>query len=359
MTKIEVNAGSVSYPYRVGDRFLNLEELIKENGKAERTGLVISQRVYDLHREYIESTLPSQQSCDIFCMQDDEENKSYSHAEGFLQGLVKKGYGRNSLLIGIGGGVVGDFTGFLAAVYMRGISVIHVPTTLLSMVDSSIGGKVAVNLNVGKNIVGAFHQPSAVASDVSFLDTLPDEEWQNGLAEIVKHGLIGDSATLNCLERISPADLKKKDVIMELIGASAAFKAGVVEKDEKESGLRAILNFGHTVGHGLESLLEFTGISHGEAVAAGMVAATEMSRRTGLLPDSEAEGIFSLMERFLPRQYNYDFSARDILDHMKYDKKNKGGEINFVLLQGIGLPLIDKKVNENIILESLKLILKQ
>ncbi len=355
---IEVRAGNASYNYSVGNRVLDINSLVASLKKIDRIGIIISKRVFDLHREYIEGSFPQTLPFDVFIMEDDEENKSYLYAEGFLQKMVKNGFSRNSLLLGIGGGVVGDFTGFLASVYMRGVSVLHVPTTLLSMVDSSIGGKVAVNLSVGKNIVGAFHQPMGVLSDVSFLETLPEKEWLNGLTEIIKHGLIGDEETLSLLDSISKENVTDKNIIIDIIRASAAFKASIVEKDEKEGGIRAILNFGHTVAHALESILEFTGISHGEAVAAGMIVETEMSKRIGLLPEEDAERIINLMHKFLPSQYCYELSGTDLIEHMKYDKKNKDGKINFVLLEGVGLPVIDKNVDDNCILEALKLILK-
>lgn len=353
---VTVKTESATYEYRVGAEILDLNGLAGIIKKADRIGIVVSKRVYALHKEYIDSRLPGKINCDIFIMEDDEENKSFGYSEGFLQQLVEKEYSRKSLLIGIGGGVVGDFTGFLASVYMRGIPVIHVPTTLLSMVDSSVGGKVAVNLAVGKNIVGAFHQPAAVESDVSFLKTLPDEEWINGMAEIVKHGLIGDARTLEILEEIEEINMEDENFLSEIIHASAFFKASVVAQDEREGGIRAILNFGHTVAHALESILEFAGISHGEAVAAGMVVEVDMSRRVGLIDDNEAGRMTRLLKKFVPLKRHFDLDRKEIFHHMKYDKKNSAGKINFVLLEGVGKPVIDYTVEDSVVLESLKLI---
>ncbi len=355
---LSVTTESASYSYRTGAGIYNIDAMISGLRDVDKAGIVISKRVYDLHRDYIERGLPQTLPYIIFVMEDEEENKSFHYSESYLQKMVKEGFSRKSLLIGIGGGVVGDFTGFLASVYMRGISVIHIPTTLLSMVDSSIGGKVAVNLSVGKNIVGAFHQPAAVSSDVAFLKTLPVEEWINGLAEIVKHGLIGDEKTLELLEGIETSIIDREDLLVKIIYASAAFKASIVEQDEREGGIRAILNFGHTVGHALESILEFSGISHGEAVAAGMIVEVEISQKLGLLDIQETERIVKLLDKFVPLKKLYNLDRQEIFNHMKFDKKNSAGKINFVLLKSVGKPLIDYNVEDEIIIEALKLITK-
>lgn len=356
---VSVTTESASYSYRVGTGIFDIDAVIDRVKEVDKAGIVISKRVYDLHQDYIKTGLPEMVPYSIFIMDDEEENKSFSYSELFLQKMVKEGFSRKSLLVGIGGGVVGDFTGFLASIYMRGVPVIHVPTTLLSMVDSSIGGKVAVNLSVGKNIVGAFHQPAAVSSDVTFLKTLPEEEWINGLAEILKHGLIGDERTLDLLEGLETSVIDREDLLIEIIFASAAFKASIVALDEREGGIRAILNFGHTVGHALESILEFSGISHGEAVAAGMVVEIEISRKLGLLNQQETERITKLLDRFVPLKKLYDLDRQEIFNHMKFDKKNSAGRINFVLLEAVGKPLIDYNVDDEIIIEALKLITKK
>jgi 3-dehydroquinate synthase len=265
MKEITVNTGHGAYLIRIGSGILSGNPALDRIIVGRRSAFIVSERVYDLHVEYISDVISRYPRAELFIMDDREENKSYSHAEKFLQGFVEKGFTRESAVVGIGGGVVGDFAGYCASLYMRGIPVVQIPTTLLAMVDSSVGGKVAVNLNVGKNIVGQFHQPSLVLSDTSLLSTLPERELKCGLAEILKHGLIGDEGTLEILRRNTIDSIREEPALSQLIYLSARFKASVVEKDEREEGLRAILNFGHTVGHAIESFMQYRGVSHGEA----------------------------------------------------------------------------------------------
>ena len=310
----------------------------------------------ELHKDLIKDALSSFNNCDIFRMNDGEENKNYGYAEEFLNKILKKGYSRKSAIIGIGGGVVGDFAGYIASVYMRGIPVIHIPTTLLAMVDSSIGGKVAVNLSAGKNIVGAFHQPQMVISDTDFIKTLPENELKNGLSEVLKHALIGERKTFEILCNNNLNSIKEPDNIRKVVYLSALFKSKVVGKDEHEKGLRAILNFGHTAGHAIESISGFKGISHGEAVAIGMKIETEISRRLGLLNNDQTELINKLISRYdlIPKARK--LNSEKIIDHMKYDKKNFGGKIKFVLLKGLYKPVYNQEVDYTIIKDAVKAV---
>jgi 3-dehydroquinate synthase len=236
---------------------------------------------------------------------------------------------------------------------MRGLPVIHVPTTLLAMVDSSIGGKVAVNIDAGKNIVGAFHQPETVISDIHFLKTLPDNEIKNGLTEALKHAFLGESRLLHLFQNNDAVSIRSPENLEKIVYLSAIFKAAIVAKDEKEGGLRAVLNLGHTVGHAIESLLEFRGISHGEAVALGLKAVVEISRRLGWLSADEYTGAKGLLDRYGLVGNRLSLDAGGIVDHMKYDKKNIGGEIRMVLLRRIGEPVYDQKLEEPLIREAL------
>lgn len=357
---ITARAGAHSYDVLIGSSILPASLARPEMAGFERVAVVASSRVYGLHRDYIDESLSVLgDRCDLMLYEDSEENKSYGRAEEFLEKFIGGKMNRRSAVIGIGGGVTGDFAGFCAGLYMRGVPVVHVPTTLLAMVDSSLGGKVAVNLSVGKNIAGLFHQPRLVVSDVRFLGTLPDEEFRNGLSEALKHGLIGEDTTLGLLERNDPASIRDESAVADLVARSVSFKTGVVERDERESGLRAILNFGHTVGHAIESHLGYRGVSHGEAVAAGMRVTTEISRRLGFLSDEEAGRVRALIERYGLIRRRWGLDPDGVIGHMEYDKKNFAGAINFVLLKGLGRPLINQRIPPDLLKGVMKEILGQ
>ncbi len=345
MRAITASAGGSTYDVLIGSSVLPAALARKELAAFERVAVIVSSRVYGLHRDYLDGSLSVLGDRMALIRYDDsEENKSYGRAGEVLEKFIAAGMNRKSAVIGIGGGVTGDFAGFCAGVYMRGVPVVHVPTTLLAMVDSSLGGKVAVNLSVGKNIVGLFHQPRMVVSDVRFLETLPDGEFRNGLSEALKHALIGEPSTMGILERNDPASIRNESVAADLVAHSVLFKTGVVERDEKENDLRAILNFGHTIGHAIESHLGYRGVSHGEAVAAGMRVKAEISRRLGLLTDGEAGLVKGLIARYGLLRERWGLDADSVIGHMGYDKKNFGGVINFVLLKGLGRPFINQQI---------------
>ena len=357
---IAASTAGGAYDILVGSSILADSLKRREIPAGETVACVVSSRVYGLHREYIDGALAAlggRQRVMVF--DDSEENKNYSLAGRFLEQFIEAGLTRKSAVIGIGGGVVGDFAGFCAGVYMRGVPVIHVPTTLLAMVDSSIGGKVAVNLSVGKNIVGVFRQPSLVVSDIRFLGTLPDGEMKNGLTEALKHGVLGDTATLEILERNDPASIRRDEQMAGLVALSAVYKSLVVEKDETESGLRAILNFGHTIGHALESYRGYRGISHGGAVAAGMKIKIEICRRMGLLSDDEAGTVARLIGAYGLMPDTGDLEIDRVIEHMAYDKKNFGGAVNFVLLKGLGNPQINQRIPVELLREVMSDVLSR
>jgi 3-dehydroquinate synthase len=349
MKEITVNTAHSAYPIRIGSGILAADPALDRIIEGRRSAFIVSGKVYDLHGEHIRNVISRYPRAALFIMDDLEENKSYSCAERFLQGFVDKGLTRESAVVGIGGGVVGDFAGYCASLYMRGIPVIHIPTTLLAMVDSSIGGKVAVNLNVGKNIVGQFYQPSLVLSDTSFLATLPERELKCGLAEILKHGLIGDRGTLEILERHTIASIREEAVMSELIYLSARFKASVVEQDEREGGLRAILNFGHTVGHAIESFMQYRGVSHGEAVAMGMLAEARLSEGAGLLSGEGLRYAEDMLSRYGLLELKVPSGADELIEHMKYDKKNTEDSIRFILLESPGRAVYGRTLDEGIL----------
>ncbi|SEM15625.1 3-dehydroquinate synthase [Syntrophus gentianae] len=264
--------------------------------------------------------------------------------------LLKLGLDRHSLLIALGGGVVGDMTGFVASIYMRSVPFIQIPTTLMAQVDSSIGGKTAVNLPQGKNLLGTFYQPKRIFTDLKFLETLSDEEYLNGLAEIVKYGLIDEPGFFEQLEREVPAlRARNREILETVIERSCRIKKGVVEIDEQESGFRRILNFGHTLGHALEAASNFT-LAHGKAVALGMIAASRISVYAGFLSPEERDRIEALIgELGLPVRIPEGLSLPDALERLAMDKKKEGSELPFILLKKIGIPFISKEVETSLL----------
>ncbi|HUN84235.1 MAG TPA: 3-dehydroquinate synthase [Terracidiphilus sp.] len=265
-----------------------------------------------------------------------EQHKTVKSVERLLREMVRAGGDRGSLLLAFGGGIVGDVGGFVAATFMRGIDYVQVPTTFLAQVDSSVGGKVGVNLPEGKNLVGSFLQPRAVFADIEVLGTLPDRELRAGLMESVKAGIIRDRVLLRFMEEHADEVLSRAPRAMEkVIAASIRMKADVVRRDERENGLRMILNFGHTVGHALETATRFKAMLHGEAVAWGMVAALALARRRNTITGAQMERMEKLIYRYGPLP-KLKVQAAKILAATGSDKKNVGGVRRFVLPVGIG-----------------------
>jgi 3-dehydroquinate synthase len=265
-----------------------------------------------------------------------EKFKTIGSAERLLRQMARAGGDRGSLLIAFGGGIVGDVGGFLAAIYMRGISYIQVPTTFLAQVDSSVGGKTGVNLPEGKNLVGSFHQPLAVFADINVLGTLPDRELHAGLMESVKAGIIRDRSLVRFMEEHADEVLGRDPKALEkVIAASIRMKAGVVNKDERENGLRMILNLGHTVGHALEQATSYKILLHGEAVAWGMIAAIYLARKRGTITASQFERLEALINLYGPLP-PLTVRAKKVVAATRGDKKNVGGVRRFVLPIGIG-----------------------
>ena len=265
-----------------------------------------------------------------------EKHKTLSNVERLAREMVRAGGDRGSLLVALGGGIVGDVGGFVAAMFMRGIPYVQAPTTFLSQVDSSVGGKTGVNLPEGKNLVGSFHQPRAVFADIGVLGTLPERELHAGLMESVKAGIIRDRALVRFMEEHAEAILAREPKALErVIAASIRMKAGVVRRDERESGLRMILNFGHTVGHAIEQATRYKAMLHGEAVGWGMVAALAVARRRGAITGSQMERLEKLIYRYGPLPPLKMTSAR-LLAATESDKKNVGGVRRFILPVGIG-----------------------
>jgi len=287
----------------------------------------------------------------VVTIPDGEQYKTLATVEDILNQCFEHKLDRKSLLIAFGGGVIGDMTGFTASLYQRGIDFIQVPTTLLSQVDASVGGKTGVNNKYGKNLIGAFYQPKAVYIDPEFLKTLPDREFAAGVAEIVKMAVMFDK---NYFEFLQTANMKEEAILKETIRKSVELKAWVVNQDEKEAGIRAVLNYGHTFGHVVENETNYTTYLHGEAVAIGMVMANALAVELGLFTKEEAQEVKDLLERAsLPTEYVIK-DVDDFYEHFFLDKKSANNRITFILPQGLGGHQMVSDIDEKIVKKVLR-----
>jgi 3-dehydroquinate synthase len=322
--------GPRSYPIYIGSGLVDkLKNLIPKAGKI---ALVTTPVINEYYGSKITENIGDHE---LILIPDGEEAKDWNILEELLGTLIKFGLDRKSTIIAIGGGSVGDLAGFTASIYMRGINVIHIPTTLLAMVDSSIGGKTAINHPKGKNLVGRFHQPVKVIIDPLFLNTLPEREIRSGMAEVIKYGIISDSELFQLVEEKNLNDFTINDKL-EIIQRCVATKAQYVEQDEEDSkGIRAALNLGHTLGHAVEMLTNHS-INHGEGVSIGMVAAAWISKENGHISESDYYKINRIIEAFrLPTRIP-KLDKTKIIEVMHRDKKAEAGQIRFVLPTGIG-----------------------
>ncbi len=337
MKTLRVDLGSRSYPIHVGPGLLARPELVEPHLAGRQVAIVTNATVGALYLERVRSGLARYEPLTI-TLPDGEQYKTLEVLTRIFDALLEARCDRHTTILALGGGVVGDMAGFAAAVYQRGVPFIQMPTTLLAMVDSSVGGKTGVNHPLGKNMIGAFHQPRAVIIDTDTLSTLPERELSAGLAEVIKYGLIRDVDFFNWLEAHLDALLARApDVLTEAILRSCRNKAEVVAADERESGLRAILNFGHTFGHAIEAGVGYGQWLHGEAVAAGMVAAAELSRRLGWLSSEDVTRITALIARArLPVRPPAGLSAQRMRELMSVDKKVRAGKLRLVLLKRLG-----------------------
>jgi 3-dehydroquinate synthase len=345
--KISVTTKSGHYTVSVGSGIL--ESLAKRMpalaGKKRKLIFVLtSPEIWSLWGERMHDSLPQEPL--VLFLPPGERHKRMAQVERLATEMAKSGADRSSLLIAFGGGVIGDMGGFLSAIYMRGIDYIQVPTTLLSQVDSSVGGKTGANLQTGKNLVGCFYPPQEVVADIALLHTLPQRELRAGIYESIKAGLIRDAALFRfieshreALDQGDPASLEK------MIAASIRMKAEVVNLDEREFGVRMILNFGHTIGHAIEAATGYRALLHGEAVAWGMIAALDISRQRNLLTADTVQRIESLIRYFDPPALP-SLSAKRLLQAASGDKKNRAGVRRFVLLQGLGNAVVAEDVTD-------------
>lgn len=337
--RLHISLGERSYPIVVGDALLDRAAGYISSVARSRTILVVTNgTVGPLYLERLVTPLRGAgftvQSCII---PDGEEFKTLKTMEQVLDAALAVPLDRNALFVALGGGVVGDITGFAAATYLRGVDFVQIPTTLLSQVDSSVGGKTGVNHPRGKNMIGAFHQPRLVLADVSTFSTLPERDFRSGIAEVVKYGAVLDADFFRFLEE-NRAPLLQRDpsVLCEVVLRCCAIKASVVEADEREGGLRAVLNFGHTVGHALETMMGYGTITHGEGVSIGMVQAARLSLFLGGGTPDDLHRLVSLLSSFnLPVEMPI-YDRKHLSEALLRDKKAREKGIQFVLLKGIG-----------------------
>jgi len=340
MQTVTVNLGQRSYPIELGEGLLaRVGELMRAQGIGGSVGIVSNPAVADLYAEEVRDSLrDAGYDTALVLIPEGESHKDTASLGLIYDALVEHRFDRSAALIALGGGVVGDITGFAAATFLRGIGYVQVPTTLLAQVDASVGGKTAVNHHLGKNLIGAFHQPRLVVIDMKTLRTLPEREFAAGMAEVIKHGIIQDARYFGFLEEEMDSLMRLDAAAVETaVAGSCRIKAAVVEQDEREDDRRAILNFGHTIGHALESFTGYERFLHGEAVAIGMIQAAALSAGQGLLSAAELGRIEALVRRAgLPWRIPEDIALEDLIAGMALDKKSHAGKIKFVLCEGIG-----------------------
>jgi len=339
---LNVDLGERSYPIAIGPGLLDDAALLERHIGGNKVAIVTNTTVAPLYLDKVAGHLRAAGRDVVeIVLPDGEEHKNWQSLNLVYDALLQNKCDRKTTLVALGGGVIGDLTGFAASSYMRGVPFVQIPTTLLSQVDSSVGGKTGINHPLGKNMIGAFYQPRAVIADTATLDTLPPRELSAGLAEVIKHGAILDATFFDWIEaNIEKLMAREPQAIAHAIARSCEIKSEVVRKDEREGGLRAVLNFGHTFGHAIENGLGYGEWLHGEAVGCGMVMAADMSARLGLIEPAAVERVRALVRAAgLPAEAP-DLGEARWIELMEVDKKNEGGEIRFILLKPLGSPSI-------------------
>jgi 3-dehydroquinate synthase len=334
---VTVKLGPRSYPVEIGENLLDeVGRICRAALSTGRAAVVSDRKVGDLYGERVSNALANEGfKVSKHLVNPGEPSKSFEVAAALCEDFARHGVDRQSFVVALGGGVVGDLAGFAAAIYYRGVPVVQVPTTIMAQVDSSVGGKTGINLNAGKNLVGAFHQPVAVIADTTTLATLGSREWNEGFAEVIKYAVIREKGLL--------AELRDGTFeLSELVRHCVEIKASFVEKDERETtGSRALLNFGHTIGHAIEAVAGYGTLLHGEAVALGMVAAAQVSEKRAGLQKEEIQELVRVLKRFdLPTELPDRLSRSQILEKIFADKKFVNGKIRFVVTPGLGSALL-------------------
>lgn len=334
---LNVELADKSYPIYIGSDLLSSKSLLSDHIQGKQVMVVSNTTIAPLYLEKLKDAL-SDFNVESVILPDGEEFKTLETLNKVFDALLKAKFDRSSTLVALGGGVVGDITGYAAASYQRGVNFIQVPTSLLSQVDSSVGGKTGVNHELGKNMIGAFYQPKAVIIDVDTLDTLSDQEYSAGMAEVIKYGLLGNADFFSMLEtNIESIMARNKDLIIEIIFNSCKDKASIVALDEFERGKRALLNLGHTFGHGIENAFGYGNYLHGEAVSIGMVMAAKLSMDEGYLSNEDAIRVESILSKAdLPISIKKSIGSETLIEAMSLDKKSIDGKIRLVLLKALG-----------------------
>jgi 3-dehydroquinate synthase len=354
MHTLRVELGERSYPIYIGAGLLTRTDILRRHISGRQVLLVSNDTIAPLYLSKVQAMLGNLHHESII-LPDGEQHKTLQTLELIFDGLLEKRFDRGCTLIALGGGVIGDITGFAAACYQRGVHYIQIPTTLLAQVDSSVGGKTAVNHCLGKNMIGAFYQPQCVIADTDTLQTLPDRELSAGIAEVIKYGLIRDLAFFEWLETHMDDLLERSpDALSYAIERSCQHKAEIVNLDEREAGLRALLNLGHTFAHAIEAGLGYGEWLHGEAVATGMVMAADLSTRLGWLAESDAGRISSLLlQARLPIRFPSSLGNPDLMRLMAVDKKVQDNRLRFILLESLGKGVISDDIDKEIIYATL------
>ncbi|MDO8907717.1 MAG: 3-dehydroquinate synthase [Pseudohongiella sp.] len=354
MHTLTVELGERSYPIYIGAGLLGQTGLLPPHIHGKRAVIVSNEVVAPLYLEKLKSALGNIEA-DVVVLPDGEHSKTLETLNLIFDQLLTNRHERSTTLIALGGGVTGDITGFAAAVYQRGVNFIQVPTTLLSQVDSSVGGKTGVNHPLGKNMIGAFYQPQCVLVDIDVLASLPARELRAGLAEVIKYGLLGNAGFFTWIEQnIDGLLARDPELLAQAVRISCEEKSRIVAADEKEGGVRALLNLGHTFGHAIEAAMGYGNWLHGEAVATGMVMAADLSCRLGWISAEEALRARALIERAgLPVCPPADMTAEQFMDLMAVDKKVQGGKIRFVLMRGIGDAVVESDIAPELLQQTL------
>ncbi|MGH8741275.1 MAG: 3-dehydroquinate synthase [Burkholderiales bacterium] len=349
MESLRVALGERSYPIHIGAGLLERPDLYRPHLAGGSAAIVTNDVVSALYLNRVSTTVKKAGArVTEILVPDGEQAKAWPTLERVFDALLAARCGRDTLLIALGGGVIGDLAGFAAAVYQRGMPFLQVPTTLLAQVDSAVGGKTAINHARGKNMIGAFHQPLAVISDVSSLDTLPERELRAGLAEVIKHALALDAAFVAWLEgNIEKLLGRDRAALSHAVKRCCELKAGIVAVDERESGVRALLNLGHTFGHAIEAATGYGSWLHGEAIAAGMVMAAALSRDLGLIQDPDVARVRRLVERAGLPAAGPALAPQELVAMMALDKKAAGGKLRFVVLEALGRAALRGEIDDD------------
>lgn len=349
MLTLNVDLAERSYPIIIGQNLISPDNLLPFI-KHRQVMIVTNETVAPLYLESVETALPGKDVA-VTTLPDGERFKNLDSINEIFNQLLAKRHNRSTTLIALGGGVIGDMTGFAAATYQRGVDFVQIPTTLLSQVDSSVGGKTGVNHSMGKNMIGAFYQPKSVIIDIDTLQTLNGSELSAGMAEVIKYGLIRDSKFLKWLEdHLEEVFDLNAEVMEKAIYRSCELKSLVVAEDETEQGIRAILNLGHTFGHAIEAFTQYKSWLHGEAVAAGMMMATDLSVRLGALTKSDLKRVEDILVRAkLPTRPPKEMTANDFLRFMAVDKKVIDGKLRLILMKSIGEAYVEENVQSDLL----------